>query len=83
MPPVTRGGFRGPGRDAMAPTGKGFAYGVSLALVLILVGTPVAIAGMVLREPALVGTGSAMIGVGAFAVVVLFVALSSRNEAKS
>ncbi|MDF1542318.1 MAG: hypothetical protein RQ731_07440 [Anaerosomatales bacterium] len=65
----------------MPPTGKGFAYGVSISLVLILVGLPVSFAGMVLTEPVLLRMGGIMVGGGLAAVVVLLVALGNRSEA--
>lgn len=66
----------------MAPT-KGFAYAVSVALVLVLGGLPVSMAGMVLNDSAVLQTGFAMLGVGGAAVVVLLIMLGTRGDARA
>jgi hypothetical protein len=66
----------------MAPT-RGFAYAVSVALVLVLGGLPISMAGMVLNDSVVLQAGFAMLGVGAAAVVVLLIMLGTRADAKS
>jgi hypothetical protein len=66
----------------MAPT-RGFAYAVSVALVLVLGGLPVSMAGMVLNDSALLNAGFALLTVGGAAVVVLLIMLGTRGDAKA
>jgi ABC-type microcin C transport system permease subunit YejB len=71
-----------PGRNLMAPT-RGFAYAVSIALLLVLTALPVIFLGMAFADSALVQAGFTLLAVGTAGVVVLLVLLGGRSPAES
>jgi hypothetical protein len=66
----------------MAPT-RGFAYAVSVVLLIVLVSLPLIFLGMAFGESVVVQTGFTLLAVGTAGVVVLLILLGVRSPAKS
>jgi hypothetical protein len=66
----------------MAPT-RGFAYAVSVALLLVLASLPIIFLGMAFAESGLMQAGFTLLAVGTAGVVVLLVLLGGRSPAES